>query len=131
MRRASEAGTGAVLAAALAGAVGMEIDGLPTLQYPALFVLAFGVALAIAFLHALFIAAPFYLFLIRRWPLRWWSAGLGGLLIGALPSGAMVGATSATWSDAGWRIAFGGACGLVGGLTFRALRGRDPRKVTV
>jgi hypothetical protein len=85
-------------------------------------------ALPIAFAHMLFLGAPLYLALARRWQVRWWSAIIWGFLVGAIPFALLVcGSAIATADNAGdireiARIAgYAGGLGAVAGLVFRAV----------
>lgn len=127
VRSARVAGVGAVLVVSLLVEIRLEFAGLPALESPGLFVFVLGMALAIASLHAACIAAPCYLFLIRRAPLRWWNAALAGLLIGAIPTMLLFAVMVGNWAEIVPVAASNGVFGLLGGLTFRALRGLDPR----
>jgi hypothetical protein len=82
-----------------------------------LFSLAFGFPVTLALL--LVTALPAYLLLRRRYPMRWWHAGLAGLVIG-MGIGVV--------DNMGWQsIAVASLTGLSCGLLFRAVIGRDPR----
>lgn len=117
------AGCVAIFAPALGGAVVVSLlsdrfDG-------GFFLLCVMVGIVLAACHAIFIALPLYMLLLDRWPLRWWSAGLAGFLVGAVPMPLLALASSrsveALFSGVLW---FGGA-GLVSGLVFCAVRGED------
>lgn len=74
------------------------------------------------------LAAPLYLFLQQRGWVNWGTAALSGFLIGALPLPLLFVALG--WSGGSWLrymidvMPLFGLCGLVGGLTFRAVLGR-------
>jgi hypothetical protein len=94
------------------------------------------VGLPIALLHYALIGGPFYAMAIRRWPVRWWSAALGGAFVGAGPAtiftailliGHWARGEAPDLLGALSVVPFGGVPGLVAGLVFRASRGRDPR----
>lgn len=94
------------------------------------------VGFPIALLHGALVAAPFYAMAIARWPLRWWNAALGGAAAGGGPAavlgtilwtGHIARGEEAGLAGLGVLILFGAVPGLVGGLVFRAMRGRDPR----
>ena len=82
-------------------------------------------ALVVAFGHAVFLAFPLYLQLLDRWPLRWWNAGLAGLLIGAMPTLLLGLVLRLDLEPLLSGVACCGASGLVGGLVFCLVRGED------
>ena len=90
---------------------------------PDLLTITLPLGFVIAFLHTAVLGLPLYLLLSRKWRLRWWSAALGGALVGATPFGLMMGAASL--SDGGGAalgaIAWTGAYGALGGLAFFAI----------
>lgn len=57
---------------------------------PAMGALVAVVALIIAGAHAVLIGLPTYWLLSRFWPVRWWSATLGGAVVGSVPAAMMV-----------------------------------------
>jgi len=81
-----------------------------------LYALVFGFPLA--FGHALLLGLPAYLWLERRYRLRWWNAMGAGAVIGALPSFFWIGPMSA-W-DGIVPLLILGASGVGGGLVFWA-----------
>ncbi|HSI18374.1 MAG: hypothetical protein ACAH11_07855 [Sphingomonas sp.] len=87
-------------------------------------VMVTGMALAIAIPHLL-LAVPLYRVLRRRGWVNWGTAALSGAAIGGLPLvlfTLIVG--SSTHGDMQFAILWFALSGLVGGLTFRAARGR-------
>ena len=84
----------------------------------------------IALLHAIPIGMPAYAILVKRWPIRWWSAALIGLPAGIVPTAIvalMVVAIQAASHEeaiiaslqlALWLLAWLGLAGVTGGLTF-------------
>ncbi len=125
------AGLAASLAAAITGAVLSAWLGLDLAPRAYLWVILF-FAFPIALGHAAIIGAPLYAAAIAHWPLRWWSAVLGGLVTGMLPV-AVVALANAVQMAAAHRavdssgllelLLVPGAAGAVGGLVFRALHG--------
>lgn len=123
---AAAAAAAASVAIVVAMVAGSELAGIVVL------VLLFGVPIALVFV--LVFALPLYRHLRRRWPLRWWSAALGGFFVGAVPI-TLLGLPALLremLSDTGPIISSGpplilrmllfgleaGLPGLVGGLTF-------------
>lgn len=89
--------------------------------------LYFGVPVAL--FHAFAIALPFYSMLEARWPLRWWSAAIGGALVAMAPAtilALVVVAVGAASGGALWQplvsalalISGLGMAGVAGGLIF-------------
>ena len=125
---------GLAAAAAAAGSVALAVVMLAPLEQAGMAVLFLTFGLPIALFHVFVLGLPLYLRLRRRWPLRWWSAGLGGFFVGAAPiaSLSLPGLLRDAYSDAGPVIYDGpplvlrvllyafeaGLPGLVGGLTF-------------
>lgn len=96
----------------------------------------------IALLHVVPIGMPVYAFTVRRWPLRWWSAALGGVLVGIVPTAlvalVMVSIQAASGEEAIiesmrlalWLLAWFGLAGLAGGLTFWLFARGDAKDAT-
>lgn len=131
------AGTGAVLAAAATG-VAMLVLAAPEFRTHALVGLALFVGVLIAGFHGVFVAGPLYVFAKPRWPLRWWSAALGGYVSGIIPftifwlfHTAQALASGYSFEIMAWLevVVWLGGSGAVGGLVFRAIYGRDPRLI--
>jgi hypothetical protein len=82
-----EAGRAAFAAsgAAVASVVLSGVLQLPRETAAGWVVLAILFGLPIALFHAFVFGLPIYMRLRRRWRLRWWSAMLGGFLVGGLP----------------------------------------------
>lgn len=94
-----------------------EAEATPAAPLTILFyALVFGFPLA--FGHALVLGLPSYLWLERRYPLRWWNAMVAGGVIGAVPMLLWIGPGSA---GKGMIVLLTvGASGAGGGLVFRA-----------
>lgn len=121
------AGTTAVFVAAAVGVLLILVD-LSGIESLALFPFLMLFAVPVASVHAALIAAPLYLLLGQYWPLRWWNATLAGLVTGAVPIAAswMISDPAGFLRDpqtTAGQVLGAGFCGLVGGLTFRAVRG--------
>jgi hypothetical protein len=141
MMRSILAGYFAILVASVAG---IAVIAWPAIAWPVqashligLSVLVLCYAYPIALAHALIIAAPIYaVMMIARWPVRWWNAALVAVVTGAgpifafaavwLPGPLLAGDFDGGWGSSLLMVEFGGGCGLVGGLVFRAVRGPDP-----
>ena len=127
--RSALSGLAAGLAASLCAVAIVQILILRTFHFH-FFIFIFAYGATIAFLHAALIGGTAYIFLIDRWPVRWGNAALTGMLIGAVPAGLFFLAVAIMTPESRYGfepVLFCGFCGLVGGLVFRAVRGRDPR----
>lgn len=127
--RSATAGFAASAAAGLTAAVILRVAGGSAIG-PGILWLTFLVGTAIALPHAAALGGVLYLMLIERWPVRWDNAALAGTAIGALPVtilqlSQMEGAPLSSFAIQ--PTLFCGACGLVGGIAFRAVRGVDRR----
>lgn len=87
-------------------------------------------SLLVATLHYLLLGLPLSLLVIRYDQVRWWNAGLAGLLVGGLPLPLLILCANADLD--GLALAsmapvffFLSAAGLAGGIAFRAAYGVD------
>lgn len=126
-RRILVAGVAAIVAASGAGTfVALIVSGGFNLLLPVVFV----IGLLVAARHFLLLGLPFSLLMIAHGRVRWWSMGLAGLLIGAVPIPLLTAwgrrdlDTLALTNQAPAAL-FLGLAGLVGGLAFRASYGLD------
>jgi hypothetical protein len=116
----------AALVAGTSAAVAMWWQ-MPEMGVLALLGLILVFALPVAAAHALLLGLPLYLLLRLRWPLRWWSAALGGFAVAVIPvsllslpaGGGISLAAMGELATLGW-------CGLAGGLAFWVVL-RDPQ----
>lgn len=131
------AGFGAVMAAAAIG-VAMLLLFAPEFRTHGVVGLALVVGVFIAGMHAAFVGSLLYVFAEARWPLRWWSAALGGFVTGIIPisifwlfHSAQALASGHSLELLAWleAVVWLGGSAAVGGLAFRAIYGRDPRLV--
>ena len=110
----------AIFVPALAAGGWISLDSPPPARASIIFLaLLFGSPVAL--LHLLFLALPAYVVLRKYWPLCWWSAALGGFIVGAIPAGLLALGASDISPDA-MRFSFtAGLLGLSGGLAFWAV----------
>jgi hypothetical protein len=102
-----------VVSAALTG------DASPYPISPDLLLPTLVVGFVLAFLHTGLLGLPLYLLLSLKWRLRWWSAVLGGAVVGAAPFALLTSAallsdhTGEMLRAVGWVAAYGALGGLV------------------
>ncbi len=118
-----------VIATLAAGAAGVLAFGLwlcvPDILSLGLFWIL--IATPVALGHSIFLAAPLYTVMIRRWPLNWWSAALAGFSVGAVPIPLWIALSTHNVHDTLMLILWFGGSGLAGGLVFRSVCGpRSP-----
>ena len=105
----------------------MAVPGASPDQAAGLLALFLMFGLLIAAFHIVILAAPAYLMLSGRWPLRWWNAGLGGALVAMLPYGLLSLGLRQSWGDYAFAVLTVGSLGLAGGLAFRLVLRPDRR----
>ena len=113
---ASISGSVVVSAALTGGASPYMID-------PGAFVSVLMVSMVIAFLHIWLLGLPLYLFVARRWKLRWWNTALAGCTVGALPIAVLIAPMldrNSARELLPW-VAWAGAYGTLAGLAFFAV----------
>ncbi|MBO9711479.1 hypothetical protein [Sphingomonas sp.] len=115
----------ALFAGPLVLALKTAADAIPSerlaVQLPNWMVLSMLIGVPVAFAH-LFIGIGVYWQLVQRWRLRWWSAALGGALVGGIPIPALffgVAIIQGSSTDGIGGMALNlGLAGLASGLAF-------------
>jgi RsiW-degrading membrane proteinase PrsW (M82 family) len=106
----------------------------PTILLGPLAVIALPVAFVVTVGHVLLFAIPAYYLLRRKLPVDWAQSIIAGFVIGAVPFAIWAWLTSSPYEDTSIGsvlfAAVPGVLGMLGGLTFRAIIGPPPDRIS-